>query len=217
MNSDHRHDKSDKRDILEKFELVRASPEYAERNSPQRRVELPEYSPAQKLLLSVLLLPFLAVGFFTVLFGAVALSIGAVSVGVPLLVFGLLIVGILALAWGAWRRRLYQLESAPLSTTAVVVTDKRKVVSRSYVRSRKRTSGVEVSVQWFVTCEDEEGNSQEYELFNPATVRQTPIEKVSHIEHAPEPEFPLYSKMRTGDAGVLYSRQNIALRFEKVC
>lgn len=88
--------------------------------------------------------------------------------------------------------------------------NKRKVVRQNHERRHNGQYGVSrtMIVTWYATFEDEQGESQEYELF---------ALNFLHGVREPEPELAFYDKLTAGDAGVLYARDAVAFDFDKVC
>ena len=210
-------------DRAAKFATVKASREYAERNSPARHARLPKYHPAGKIVLWLVVFGILGVGAFASLLGALASFAGVVFIGVPFLIVGVLVIGVGCLCCWVWVKRLKQVETTPVAAEAAIVVDKRKIVNRETWSSEglegrisDDKTGIRVSVLWYATFEDEQGERREYELFALDNSESYNL-GTDQLERAPEPRFPFYSGLTAGDAGVLYARDNVAFDFDKIC
>lgn len=182
------------------FARLKASNEYARSHSPERHAQLPKYQGFHKLLLGGFFTVFIGgslVGFVMVLvmsvgFGFVGAEFGR---GGSLLALLPLLIALIPLAFavlgfygfGAIRKKMRTIETAPVEALPVIVADKRTLVSGGSGDSSASTS-------YFATCENEDGSRQEYQLWDGA----------------------LYSKMVAGDAGILYVRAGYGLDFDRV-
>jgi hypothetical protein len=182
------------------FARIKASREFVERDTPQRHERLPKHGAVHKWLLSIIfamfiggtLMVFAMIVVMSGIFGAVGFEVGGrrgslLSI-VPLCMalVPLAMAGIGAYALVMLRKKIKKIETAPVESIPVIVVDKRTLV----------TGGGESSArtEYFVTCELEAGQRREFQLWN----------------------GPLYAKMTGGDQGVLFTRADYGLDFDRV-
>lgn len=199
-------------DSVDKFEKVKHSREYAERYSAVRHARLPKHHSAMWM---VNRLAYVGIGCFGILMSLVGLSGifgGSTFFGLAFLVPSLIAIFGACMSWWVLGKQQETLEKTPVVAESAVVVDKRKVVRQTEYYSERRSGTpraiITIHVEWYATFEDEQGESQEYELF---------ALNNSHGVREPEPEFPFYDKLTAGDAGVLYARDTVAFDFDKVC
>jgi hypothetical protein len=183
------------------FARIRSSAEYAGRDSPGRHARLPKVGAMQKAFLIVFFVMFIggsgvmcviAVGMAGI-FGAFGARAGG-GFGAPLalapLLFavvplGFVVLGIF-LCQKMWKK-MASVERDPVQAIPVVVVDKRTQVTGGGGNSS-------ASTHYFVTCENEDGSRQEYQVW----------------------DGRLYGRMATDDAGILFVRAGYGLDFDRV-
>jgi hypothetical protein len=176
----------------EAFAAVRASAAYAGRNSPERRASLPRPSAAETIVpvafgcLFTVVSLVILAGFLGI-GGLAAGAFGAVG-AIPLLmaVVPLAFVGVGVFIIYQGIQKNATFSAAPVLARPAMVTSKRTSVSGG-----KETS---VSTSLYLTFEFEDGSRAE---LRPVAER-------------------LYGELAEGDAGVLFSRANVALEFDRV-
>jgi hypothetical protein len=183
------------------FDRIRRSPQFAERNSPERHARLPKYQAVHKAFFFVFFAMFIGGTFFIFVMalgmsgvlGFAGFRIGGGFGGgmalIPL-VMSLVPLGMAAagvMLFLTLRKKMETIETAPVEATPVIVVDKRTQVSGGGSDSR-------ASTHYFVTCETEDGPRREYPVWDGA----------------------LYGRMAAGDAGILYLRADHALDFDRV-
>jgi len=175
------------------IEHVKQSAEYARRDSPERLAAVPRI-PA---LINVF--PII----FSVVFTMIALVItlgawrmaGAASAGFGLvglipLAMSIVPIGFVVLGIFIFRKSLTkarEYKQAPVEARAAVIVGRRTAVSGGSNHSSASTC-------YFVTAEFEDGRRQEFQPMRPS----------------------LFGRIAEGDAGVLFSRSDVALDFDRV-
>lgn len=176
------------------FEQIKISPAYANRDSAERHARLPKVHPMHTIFIF---------GFFAVFIGgsglmaAMAIGMGLFSTSfgrgfgpaagtIPFL-FAVVPVGFAA--FGVFmlmtiRKRMSAFGESPVEAIPVIVVDKRTEVSGS---KTTRTS-------YFATCEDEQGERNEYQLWDGA----------------------LYGRITADDAGILFVRSTFGMDFDRI-
>ncbi len=183
------------------FAKIMQSPEYANRDAPERLEQLPKVSAFQKIFLQAFFLVFVGMSGFMAIFllgmaGVVGLLgfgrqgafAGAFSLG-PLLMsavpIAFVFVGIKL--FRHFDSKLSAMEKEPVETLPAIVTGKRTHVSQSGNSQAGRTS-------YYITCETEDGSRQEYPVW----------------------DGKLYGKVSDRDAGILFLRAGYGLDFDRV-
>ncbi len=187
--------KGDRRAV---FARIKDSPQYAQRNLPERHARLPKLHAAHKAF--AFGFPILFVGvtlfIFVMMLGASGVfgfagfdaggGFGAMFAIVPLVMslvpLGMAVFGVFLFV--TLQKKVRALETAPVEAAPVIVIDKRTHVSGS-----KNTH-----TRYFATCETEDGARHEYPVW----------------------DGNLYGRMATQDAGVVYLRADHALDFDRV-
>jgi len=182
------------------FDQIKASPEYAQRESPERLARLPKLPQIQQIL-PVIVLAFMAIvpigmigvmlvagiglGFFGMQVGG--LMGGGMSMIPLLLIFPigfLILVGFIAKKMFF---KMKQFRESPTESCAAILIAKRTQVSGG-------SGDSSASTHYFLTFETEDGRRQEYSLMLNT----------------------LYGQLTEGDAGVLFIRSEIAVDFDRV-
>ncbi|PHS18988.1 MAG: hypothetical protein COA78_01085 [Blastopirellula sp.] len=183
------------------FARIKSSAQWENRESPARVAALPKHSALQKMFLGGFFIVFIgmsAMGFimlclfsgvFAWLGGASSNGLGAGLGFIPML-FSVVPLGFVALGIYLFiktQKKMSMLETAPVETLAVIVTGKRNHVSGGGQNSSASTT-------YFVTCEREDGSRQEYQVW----------------------DGNLFGRMSDEDAGVLFTKQEYGLDFDRV-
>lgn len=172
------------------FARIKASDEYAERDTPARRERLPKI-PAVSKIVGVAMFGVFIFGCLLALgFGIGAMVVLSAQGGGMLFLVGcgmllpLLFMFISGASFVQLRRRLKAIEEGPIEAIPVIVLDKRTHTSG---RSSVRTT-------YHFTAETEDGTRQEYMLW----------------------DGPLYGRVTAGDAGIIFARREYGFDFDRV-
>ncbi|MBC8357181.1 MAG: DUF2500 domain-containing protein [Planctomycetes bacterium] len=112
------------------------------------------------------------------------------AISIVPLIFAFFPMGFIALGvimFRAARKKMNKFENDPVHAVPVIVVDKRTHVWGGRGNSSANT-------HYFVTCEIEDGSREEYQVWDGA----------------------MFGKMSSGDAGILFSRSNYGLDFDRV-
>lgn len=180
------------RDIFRRIQL---SPLYVDRLSAQRIEKLPKPGIGQMIFLGVFFTMFCGISLFI---AVMAIGIGGVAsmseqaFPFSLIPFCMGIVPIGMFAFGVFMAiRMFQnfssLRDGEVGAVPVIVTGKRMQVSGG---GKNRSA----STSYFVTCEFEDGQRQEFPIFDGS----------------------LYGRVSEEDAGVLFTRDKYAVDFDRV-
>jgi hypothetical protein len=182
------------------FARIRSSAEYADRNLPERVARVPRYTAVQKAIPIVFFAVFIGgsammlivalgmagvLGFFGVRVGGFGAGFSLVPLVMAIVPAGFVVLGIFLLR--AVQKKMHTIDSAPLETIPVIVVDKRTHVSGGSGDSSATTN-------YFVTCETEDGQRQEYQVW----------------------DGTMYGRMAHEDAGILFVRAGYGLDFDCV-
>jgi hypothetical protein len=183
------------------FARIKASAQYADRNSPERIARLPNASAMQKVFLHVFFVIFVGISASMAVFllgmaGVVGIfgfraqggMAAAFSLG-PLLMacvpIGFVVFGVVM--FRHLKKKMNSLEHDPVEALPAIVIGKRTQVSGGSGDSSSHTS-------YFITCEAEDGSRQEYQVW----------------------DGKLYGKLTADDAGIIFVRAGYGLDFDRV-
>lgn len=183
------------------FAKVKSSPEYDQRESPERIARFPKISDVQKAIGVVFPIVFIGIsGFMAVaalgmsgLFGVFGFKAGGLGGAAFSIIPALMsVVPISFVVLGMFlllraKKRLASFENDPVEAMPVVIVDKRTHVSGGSGNSSTNT-------QYYVTCEAEDGSRKEYQVW----------------------DGNLYGRMSADDAGILFVRTGYGLDFDRV-
>ena len=183
------------------FERIKQSPEYQQRDSVQRRATLPTIGMFQKIFPIVFFVVF--IGFAATMAIGAFLMVGVGAIGmqqaggfipqlfaiVPM-TLSIVPSGFVILGVILLTKTLKknkEFEGSPVVAQPAIVTGKRMQVSGG-------GNNTSTSTHYFLTCEMEDGRRTEFRTMTPR----------------------LYSQVVENDPGVLYTRTDIALDFDRV-
>ncbi|MHB9049903.1 MAG: DUF2500 family protein [Pirellulales bacterium] len=182
----------------EVFAAIKRSPAYLRRNSPERLAALPKVGALEMAVPAVFLGVFILVslvitlGMLSVggLVWHVAGAIGVIPMCMVVVPLGFIVIGALSLS--AWSSERATSSTAPILARPAIVTGKRTQVSGGGHHHDHHHSSV--STSYFITFEMEDGSRVEYATLRPA----------------------LFGEVAESDSGVLFSRLDTAVAFDRV-
>lgn len=175
------------------FEIIKRSPEYAQRKSAGRLAAIPRPGTLETMIPQVFFAVFIAgsavIAMGMLGIGGVAGGIGGVGFGVlPMLMavvpVGFVVIGVLGFL--NVRRRGELLSNSPIMAEPAIVTGKRTSITGGGKNSSATT-------RHFATFEDENGSRREYRVSS-----------------------ELYSQLSDDDAGVVFTIADTAVAFDRV-
>jgi len=183
------------------FARIKASDDYARRDSAERLAKLPKIDEIQKVMLTVILAIFIGSSGVMVLVllgmaGVVGLfgfnargGFGAAFSLAPLMMaifpLGFVVLGVFL--FRQMKNKMNSLEQGPVRSLPAVVVDKRTHVTGGGDNHSART-------EYFVTYELEDGTRKEYQVW----------------------DGQMYGRLTADDAGIVYVRSGHAVDFDQV-
>lgn len=176
------------------FEHIRHSPVFARASTAERQASLPNFSGIEKALpiafgVIFMLGSLVILGGFCTVGGLIGRNFGGPAGVLPLL-FAVVPLGFVifgALMVAYFVRKFREFDDSPVLARPAVVAGKRTEVSGGGENRTARTT-------YHVTCEFEDGRREEFQAMRPE----------------------LYSQVSDDDAGVLFTRGNFALDFDRI-
>ena len=169
------------------FEQIERSPQYEQRNSPERHAALPTYSGLAKAAPIAFFVVFIVAGLSMAAMAAI--MAGEVGSPIPLLMglvpLSFAVLGVFLII--QFSKKHHAFDQAAIVARAAVVVGKRTAVSGGSGDSSATTA-------YYLTAEFEEGARAEFQTMTP----------------------DLYGRVAERDAGVLFTRASLALDFDRV-